>query len=105
MPNVYHLDIEKYTLQKFKSGLKSRKMIPSRISLKDNLDERFRLLETQGISNLKELIDTLKTKPKIELFSKETGLSIDYLSLLRREAKSFLPNPVRLNKFPGIPAK
>ncbi|MCP4285394.1 MAG: DUF4332 domain-containing protein [Gammaproteobacteria bacterium] len=70
--------------------------------MKDELDERFRILENQGIMNLKELIEALKTKPKIERFSTETGLTIEYLTLLKREAKSYQPNPVRLDKFPGI---
>ena len=80
-------------------------MIPSRVSLKNELDERFKILEINGITNLKELFGVLKTKPKIELFSLETGLAIEYLTLLNREAKSYLPNPIRLDKFPGIPTK
>jgi hypothetical protein len=75
------------------------------VSLKDELDERFKILEINGIKNLKELIEELKTKQKIELFSKETGLAIEYLALLKREANSYLPNPIRLDKFPGIPPK
>ncbi len=105
MGNQYHIDIEKYSLQRFKNNLASREMIPSRVSLKDELDERFKILEINGIKNLKELIDVLKTKPKIERFSKETGLTIEYLTLLKREAKSYLPNPNRIDKFPGIPTK
>jgi hypothetical protein len=102
MKAQYHIDLEKYSLQKFKNNLDSRKMIPSRVSLKEDLDERFRILENAGISNLKELIAALKTKPKIEEFSNATGLSIQYLTLLNREAKSYLPNPIRLDKFPGV---
>lgn len=105
MNDQYHIDLEKYSLEKFKSNLKSRDLIPSRVSLKDDLDERFEILEINGISNIKELIEALKTKPKIESFSKQTGLSIEYLTLLRREAKSYLPNPIRLDKFSGIPAE
>jgi len=105
MGNQYHIDLEKYSLQKFKHNLKSREMIPSRVSLKDELDERFRVLEISGITNLKELIDVLKTRSKIELFSKKTGLTVEYLTLLNREAKSYLPDPVRLGKFPAIPIK
>ena len=98
----YHIDLEKYSLQKFKHNLESRDMIPSRASLKEDLDDRFRVLENAGITNLKELVTALKTKPKIEEFYKETGLSIQYLTLLSREARSYLPNPVRLDKFPGV---
>ena len=102
MRDQYHLDLEKYSLHKFKNNLNSRDMIPSRVSLKDELDERFRILEISGISNLKELIEVLKTKPKFEMFSKATGLTIEYLTLLKREAKSYIPNPIRLDKFSGI---
>ena len=98
----YHIDLEKYSLQQFKNNLESRDMIPSRASLKEDLDDRFRILKNAGITNLKELIAALKTKPKIEGFSKETGLSIPYLTLLSREARSYLPNPVRLDKFPSV---
>lgn len=105
MRDQYHIDLEKYSLNKFKNNLKSREMIPSRVSLKNELDERFRILEISGITNLKELIDVLKTKQKIDLFSKETGLTKKYLTLLKREAKSYLPNPIRLDKFPGIQTK
>ena len=102
MTSQYHIDLEKFSLQRFKTSLESRELIPSRSSLKDDLDERFRILEVNGISNLSELIGALKTKPKIAAFSQETGLTIEYLTLLNREAKSYLPNPVRLDKFPGI---
>jgi hypothetical protein len=105
MRDQYHIDSEKYSLQQFKESLRSREMIPSRVSLKDNLEERFRILENSGIRNHKELMDKLKTKPRIEQFSKETGLAIDYLTLLNREAKSYLPNPIRLDKFPGVDRK
>jgi nucleotidyltransferase/DNA polymerase involved in DNA repair len=102
MTAQYHIDLEKYTLKKFKHNLETREMIPSRVSLKDNLDERFQVLENAGIINLQELLDVLKTRPKIEQFSEMTRLPIEYLTLLNREAKSYLPNPVRLDKLPGI---
>jgi hypothetical protein len=78
-------------------------MIPSRKSLKDELDKRFEILEKTDVSNLKELVANLNSKSKIESFSQETGLSIEYLTLLRREANSYQQNPVRLDKFSGIP--
>ena len=105
MGNQYHLDLEKYSLKKFKNNLKSRDMIPSWVSWKEELEERFKILEINGITNLQELIDRLKTKQKINYFSKGTGLSTEYLTILKREAKSYLPNPIRLDKFPGIPTK
>ncbi len=80
-------------------------MIPSRIVLKEKIDERFKILQLNGIKNLKDLIDVLKTKQKIELFSNKTALSIDYLSILKREASSYLPNPIRLKDFTRLNSK
>ena len=74
----YQIDLEKYSLQKFKQSLQTRTLIPSRASLKNELDARFRILENSGITNLKELVDALKTKAKVEQFSRETSLSIEY---------------------------
>ena len=105
MGKQYQIDLENYSLGKFKENIESREMIPSRMILKNEIDRPFAALEKASITNLKELIDRLKTKDKIEQFSKETGLSVEYLTILKREAKSYLPSPVRLNKFPGVDAQ
>ncbi len=105
MKEQYYIDLEKYSLQKFKLSLQKRDMIPSRVILKERIEERFETLEFNGIKNLKTLIDVLKTKQKIETFSKKSELSIDYLTVLKREASSYLPNPIRLKNFPGIDSK
>ncbi len=102
MAYQYHIDLAKYSLQKFKDNLSAREMLPSREILKNKLDERFKILENRRISNLKDLTERLKTKGKIEKFSQESGLPIQYLTILNREAKSYLPNPIRIDKFPGI---
>jgi nucleotidyltransferase/DNA polymerase involved in DNA repair len=102
MKEQYYLDLEKYSLQKFKKSLQKRDMIPSRVILKENIEERFKILGFNKIKNLKELVDVLKTKQKIESFAKKTNLSIEYLTILKREASSYLPNPINLKKFPGI---
>ncbi|MCP4140613.1 MAG: DUF4332 domain-containing protein [Chloroflexi bacterium] len=103
MSAQFQIDLEKYSLEKFKKSLQARDLIPSRLSLKDDLESRMQILENAGITNLKELTDALKTKEKIKHFSRETSLPIEYLVLLNREAKSYLAKPIRLNKFPGIP--
>jgi len=89
-------------LQQLKTNLLSRELIPSRMALKKDLESRFNILEKMGILNLQDLINSLKNKKKLESFSSSAGISVDYLTLLRREANSYLPNPVPLNKFPGV---
>lgn len=102
MKEQYNIDLEKYSLQRFQASLRKRDLIPSRVILKEGIEEKFEILSDNGIENLKSLIGELKTKQKIELFSKKSGLSIDYLTILKREASSYIPNPVRLKDFPGI---
>lgn len=98
----YHLDAEKVSLKQFQLSLENRKLIPSRTILKEKLRERFDVLSSAGIETLKDLIESLKNKAKIEAFSKQTGLAVDYLTVLKREASSYFPNPVALSKFPDV---
>ena len=105
MKEQYYLDLDKFSLRNLKKSLQKRDMIPSRVVLKENLEEKFKIIDSNGIKTVKALIDVLKTKQKIEAFSKKTGLSIEYLTILRREANSYLPNPINLKSFPGINAE
>ncbi len=102
MKNSYHIDLSKYSLEQFKLSLKARDMIPSRVILKESIDDRFKVLSENGIEHLAHLILMLKTKQKVEMFSYQSGLTVDYLTILKREAGSYLPKPVRLDKFPGV---
>ncbi len=101
----YHLNPEKISLEQFRRSLESRELIPSRVILKENLAERFEVLSSMEISNLKDLLVSLKSKEKIKNISEQTSLSVDYLTILKREAGSYFPNPVPLNKFSCVDAQ
>jgi hypothetical protein len=49
------------------------------------------------------LLARLSTRTKVLEFSRQSGLSTDYLVLLKREAGSYLAKPFPLSDFPGIP--
>lgn len=102
MGTSYHIEPERVSLKSFRGSLESRELIPSRALLKKELKERFRIISVAGVKTLGGLIDSLRDRRKIEQFSKKTGLDIDYLTLLKREASSYMPNPVQLKKFPGV---
>ena len=105
MAASYHIDTSKYSLQEMKEDLLSRDLIPSRLPLKEGLTSNFQILEGEGIQTLGDLISALKNKKKIGEFSSASGISEKYLTLLRREANSYLPNPVPLDKFSGFEEK
>jgi hypothetical protein len=102
MNEDYYLDFQRYPLETWKGELKESKLLPSRQILKEDLEARFKVLKEQGISNLQELMDALKTPGKARDFASQTGLPEDYLLVLRREVMSLKPGPVNLSKFPGV---
>ncbi len=102
MKSKYHIDTKSISLDTFLQSLKSRRLIPSRVALKDKIEENFIRIESAGIKTLGDLLAALKTVKITSLFAEELGVAEDYLTLLRREANSYLPNPVQLNKFPKV---
>lgn len=102
MDGDYYINLEKYSLNQFKQELKESNLLPSRQILKDQIDERFKILRKNGVGNLQDLLNLLKTHKKLKDFAEKSDLPADYLLILRREVKSYLPKPVNLDKFPGV---
>lgn len=99
----YSIDPEWISLEQFKELTAGRKMLPSRVSLHEEMEDRFGVLKKAGLKNLGELRRRLGSKEKIRVFSDETGLDPGYLAILNREAGSYLAKPFPLSDFPGIP--
>lgn len=99
----YSIDPVLISLDEFRKLTSGREMLPARVILHEQMEERFAVLKKTGIINLENLLARLSTKTKIGEFSEHTGLSADYLVLLRREAASYLARPFPLSDFPGIP--
>jgi len=102
MADQYYIDLEQFSLQKFRHILETKELLPGRRILRENIQERFEIVASMGITNLKELVEVLKTKKQVERFSLDSGLPQDYVVLLRREANSYLPKPVNLKDIPEV---
>jgi predicted flap endonuclease-1-like 5' DNA nuclease len=102
MQDPYYINFVEFGLEKFKHILESEEVLPARQILKEDMDERFGVLASMGIRNLDNLISALSTKRKLAAFSQESRLPLDYLVILRREARSYIPKPVVLREIPGI---
>lgn len=99
----YSIDPVLISLDEFRELTSGREMLPARVMLQEQMEERFAILKESGMQNLENLLAKLSTKTKIGEFAQRTGLSTDYLVLLRREAASYLARPFPLSDFPGIP--
>ncbi|MDY7079608.1 MAG: DUF4332 domain-containing protein, partial [Chloroflexota bacterium] len=102
MSELYHVDLEQFSLEEFKHILETGRLLPSEKILGEKISERFATLEAMGITNLQDLVGRIKSKKKLEQFAQESGLPQDYLTILRRRVGVYTPKPVPLAKFPGV---
>ncbi len=102
MSDEYGIDLAQFSLKEFRHILETGEVLPGRMVLKEKLAERFATLESIGIGNLKDLLDALKSNDKIEKLAQQSALPKDYLVMLRREANSYLPKPLKLSEIPGV---
>ena len=98
----YYIDLSKISIDDYRDKLKTAYLPPSRMELRNKLDERFGYFKTINIKNIKELIVILKKKDKFAHLQKVQCLSGNYLTLLLRELNSLLPKPSPIRDFKGI---
>lgn len=99
---AYYIDLENITLDDYKTKLQSAYLPPSRMILKDNLEERFVYFESIDIENVKQLITLLKKKDKFLELTKVDCFSEHYLKILLRELNSIHPKPNKISDFADI---
>lgn len=102
MSDSYSIDLEKFSLDRHHHILATDELLPSHRILKENLDERFAVLKSMGFENIKQVFDALSTKKKQEALSQESGIPVDYLAILRRHIKGYIPNPINFRDIPGL---
>jgi len=98
----YYIDLQKISLDEYRHKLETAYLIPSRMILKEKLDERFGYFKNIGVQNIQELQQTLKKKDRFAELVKEKWFSEEYLTVLLRELNSIQPKPNRIADFTGI---
>lgn len=98
----YYIDLDKISIDDYRIKLETAYLPPSRIMLKDRLDERFGYFKSIGIKNAKELVKMLNRKDSFSELKKVECLSGNYLTILLREINSILPKPNRIKDFKTI---
>lgn len=98
----YNLDLEKISVETYKTILKSQNLLPSRKILMQNIDENFAFFEQKEIQYVSQLRKNISTPQKITFFAEMSGMSVEYLSILKREINSLVQKPVPITSFPDI---
>ncbi len=102
MSEPYHVDLQSFSLDKFRRSLENGEVLPSRKILKEDIPARFAALQAMGIRNLKDLVEALSSKKKMEQFASQSALPLEYLEILKRQTRIFTPEPILLQDFPGV---
>lgn len=98
----YNLDLSKIDIREYRIFLNNQYLIPSRQILHINIDDNFKVFENRGFKNLADLKSAISTGVKIDKLSKETGISSEYLNILRRELGTFNKTGIPWKDFPLI---
>lgn len=98
----YSIELKNISIKDYKEILENQNLLPSRRILQDNIEKNFQAINNGGISNLDELYKFLNKPQKLELFASNTGLSIEFLTILKREIGSLIQKPVPIADFPDL---
>ncbi len=98
----YYTNLASISLDDYQSKLGSADLLPSRVILKERLEERFGYFKSIGISTVLELQKLLKKKEKLIELAKVDCLTEEYLVILLREINSIQPKPNKLSELIGI---
>lgn len=98
----YTLDLELLSVQEYKALLKKQNLLPGRRILWQDIEEKFAAFEGKGIKTVAQLKKNLSTPAKMSDIEVASGISEEYLVILKREIGSLEQKPVPLSGFPGI---
>lgn len=96
----YCIELKDVSLAEYEETLKNQNLLPGRRILQDNIEENLLRIHDCGIRNLEELLKAISSPKKLSTLSFKSGLSEEYLTILKREIGSFIQKPVTIADFP-----
>lgn len=98
----FYIDLENISIDEYRVILKKADLLPSRMILKDEIDDKFDRLKRHQIKNVEELRLFLSNKKRLQSLSEQSGITVEYLTILIREVKSYRQKPCRILDFPEV---
>jgi hypothetical protein len=98
----YTLPLEQISLSDYRQLLQRQNLLPGRRMLHEQLEARFSSFASVGFTSVAQLAMALATPKKLSTLANQTGISEEYLTLLRRELGSLTQKPVPISTFPNI---
>lgn len=101
----FHPDDSGISLAMLMNRIAETDLVPSRESLRDGIQAKFKSFEDHGIQTLENLRRELNNTKRREMLAHLTGISQDYLVLLRREVEGYFPKPCPLRDLDWVSAE
>jgi hypothetical protein len=98
----YNLDLSAISIPDYQELLKQQNLLPGRRILLEDIDQNFSAFALQGIANIAQLKKQLSSPQKIDSLAATTGISQNYLIILKREIGSLEQKPVPIASFPDV---
>jgi len=98
----YNLNLERISIQEYKTLLKQQNLLPGRRILLQDIDRIFAAIEGRGITSVAQLTKSLSTPIRLESFATAGEIPKEYLVILRREIGSLDQKPVPLSSFTDV---
>lgn len=95
----YYIDAAKVKLEDLLVRIKETDLVPSRSLILEKIEENLSKLKMTGIITLEDYRKSVKNSKSISLLSEATNISVEYLTLLRREVESYFPKAFPLSDF------
>lgn len=89
----YYLDEHSTDPDAVRERLQGTDLIPSQEPLLDGLAEKMISITGAGVTSLADLRSALKTEKSLASLSKNSGVDVGYLQLLRRVINGYFPKP------------
>lgn len=101
----YYIDAKKISLDELQKRIEETDLVPSRRLLLEGIHENFSLLKENGYVSLADLRKEIGNSRNISKVAQKTGISGEYLNILRREIESYFPKAFPINSFNWLPEK
>ena len=95
----YAIQLSKISIGDFKAIILGKQLLPSRKCIIENIDINFQKIECYGITELQALKLTLNNPKKLSALVNNTGISADYLTIIKRELHALEQTPVLIKDF------
>ena len=98
----YNIDLKRISILRYMEILEGQNLLPGRRILLENIEDNFHRIAAAGIQDLAELKSCISSAKRLIAFAVTTGVTANYLTILKREMGSLEKKPVSLSEFPGV---